>query len=66
LKERAGKKGRREGAVVTRHYHHHAALSDTPTTEYKYGEFVEITGKVEKSFRGMFSMGCGETGRGQG
>jgi hypothetical protein len=39
---------------------------DTPTIEYKYGEFAEITGKVGKSFRGMFSMGCGETGRGQG
>jgi hypothetical protein len=24
----------------------HAALSDTPTIEYKYGEFAEITGKL--------------------
>jgi hypothetical protein len=31
----------------------------TFTTEYKYGEFAEIIGKLGKSFWGMFSEGCG-------
>jgi hypothetical protein len=40
------KRGGARDAVVTRHHHRRAALSDTLTTEYKYGEFAEITGKL--------------------